>query len=59
MYDYSCTNGYPPTQKEIGDQIGVLAPSSVHKHLNYLIKHEFIKKNPSKMRTIISRNLAI
>lgn len=52
IYDYSQENGYPPTQKEIGYQVGVIAPSSMHKILDYLIKNEYIQQSPSTMRTI-------
>lgn len=52
IYDYSRENGYPPTQKEIGYQVGVIAPSSMHKILDYLIKHDYIQQSPSTMRTI-------
>ncbi|MCE4051661.1 S24 family peptidase [Bacillus sp. Au-Bac7] len=52
IYDYSCENGYPPTQKEIGYQIGIVAPASIHKQLYYLIEKGYIQQSPSTMRTI-------
>ena len=44
--------GYPPSVREIGDAVGLSSPSTVHSHLNSLVKAGMIKKDPSKPRAI-------
>lgn len=44
--------GYPPTVREIGDEVGLSSPSTVHSHLNALMKAGYIRKDPSKPRAI-------
>ena len=44
--------GYPPTVREIGDAVGLSSPSTVHSHLNALMKAGYIRKDPSKPRAI-------
>jgi repressor LexA len=45
--------GYPPSVREIGDAVGLSSPSTVHSHLNSLVKAGMIKKDPSKPRAIM------
>lgn len=44
--------GYPPTVREICEQLGVRSTSTVHKDLTSLELKGFIKKDPSKPRAI-------
>lgn len=46
------TKGYPPSIREIGKAVGLSSSSTVHGHLNQLEKKGFIKRDPSKPRTI-------
>ena len=50
--DYSFTNGFPPTVREIGDLVGIRSTSTVHKHLGKLKSQGKIEWNPTKPRTI-------
>jgi repressor lexA len=44
--------GYPPSVREIGESVGLKSTSSVHAHLNTLEKKGYIRKDPTKPRTI-------
>ena len=33
LVDYVDRHGYPPTVREIGEQVGLASPSTVHAHL--------------------------
>lgn len=46
------TKGYPPSVREIGEAVGLSSSSTVHGHLNQLEKKGFIRRDPSKPRTI-------
>ncbi len=46
------SRGYPPSVREIGDAVGLSSPSTVHSHLNGLVKAGYIRKDPSKPRAI-------
>ena len=50
--DSILNKGYPPSVREIGELVGLKSTSSVHAHLNSLEKKGFIKKDPTKPRTI-------
>ncbi|MGM9926625.1 MAG: transcriptional repressor LexA [Bacillus sp. (in: firmicutes)] len=45
--------GYPPTVREIASAVGLASSSTVHGHLNRLERAGFIRKHPTKPRTII------
>ncbi len=47
------SRGYPPSVREIGDAVGLSSPSTVHSHLNSLVKAGAIRKDPSKPRAIV------
>ena len=49
---FNRTFGYPPSVREIGELVGLKSTSSVHAHLNTLEKKGFIRKDPTKPRTI-------
>ncbi|MCD8132087.1 MAG: transcriptional repressor LexA [Lachnospiraceae bacterium] len=44
--------GYPPSVREICDAVGLKSTSSVHSHLETLEKRGYIRRDPSKPRTI-------
>ncbi len=44
--------GYPPAVREICDAVGLKSTSSVHSHLETLEKKGYIRRDPSKPRTI-------
>ena len=44
--------GYPPSVREIGDEVGLSSPSTVHSHLTTLANQGFIRRDPSKPRAI-------
>lgn len=44
--------GYSPTVREIGLAVGLMSPSSVHAHLNTLEEKGYIRRDPTKPRTI-------
>ena len=50
--DSILSKGYPPSVREIGELVGLKSTSSVHAHLNTLEKKGFIRKDPTKPRTI-------
>lgn len=45
-------NGFPPTVREICDAVKLKSTSSVHAHLETLEKNGFIRRDPTKPRTI-------
>ena len=44
--------GYPPTIREIADEMQIKSASTVHMHLRSLEKRGLIRRNPSKPRAI-------
>ncbi|CAN5716654.1 MAG: transcriptional repressor LexA [Iamia sp.] len=44
--------GYPPSVREIGEQVGLTSPSTVHNHLANLQKRGYLHRDPSKPRAI-------
>lgn len=44
--------GYPPSVREIGLQVGLTSPSTVHTHLASLQRLGFLKRDPTKPRAI-------
>jgi repressor LexA len=46
------TKGYPPSVREIGAALGLSSSSTVHGHLERLEKKGYIRRDPSKSRTI-------
>ena len=49
---YIVSHGYPPTVREIGKDLGVSSPATIHTHLNNLENKGFIKKEETKNRAI-------
>ncbi|MBV9099945.1 MAG: transcriptional repressor LexA [Candidatus Dormibacteraeota bacterium] len=52
LRDHSQTHAYPPTVREIGQAVGLSSSSTVQNHLNTLETRGFIKRDPSKSRTV-------
>ncbi len=44
--------GYPPTVREIGEAVGLSSSSTVQNHLNTLERKGYIRRDPTKSRTI-------
>lgn len=44
--------GYPPSVREIGAEVGLTSPSTVHSHLATLQKEGFLRRDPTKPRAI-------
>ena len=49
---YIVVHGYPPTIREIGKDLGLSSPATIHAHLANLEKKGFIKKEGTKNRAI-------
>lgn len=44
--------GYPPSVREIGEEVGLTSPSTVHTHLSSLQRLGFLRRDPTKPRAI-------
>jgi repressor LexA len=55
---YARKHGYPPTVREIGAQVGLASPSTVHVHLAKLEQGGYLKRDPTKPRALelVGRN---
>lgn len=49
---YSRRHGYPPTVREIGAEVGLASPSTVHGHLAKLERAGYLRRDPTKPRAI-------
>ena len=52
IQSYVKEKSYPPSVREIGKALGLSSSSTVHVHLSNLEKKGFIRKDPTKPRTI-------
>src|ERR1700726_5197247 len=52
LRDHSRDHSYPPTVREIGHAVGLSSSSTVQNHLNTLELRGFIRRDPSKSRTV-------
>ena len=52
LVTYVDDHGYPPTVREIGQEVGLASPSTVHAHLANLERVGLIKRDPTKPRAI-------
>jgi repressor LexA len=50
--EFTRRNGYPPTVREIGCELELSSPSTVHVHLGNLERLGLIKRDPSKPRAL-------
>jgi repressor LexA len=49
---YVDRHGYPPTVREIGEQVGLASPSTVHAHLANLERAGLLRRDPTKPRAL-------
>jgi len=52
LKEYILKKSYPPSVREICEAVGLHSTSSVHAHLNTLEDKGYIRRDPSKSRTI-------
>jgi repressor LexA len=52
LVEYVDRHGYPPTVREIGEQVGLASPSTVHAHLANLERAGLLKRYPTKPRAL-------
>ena len=45
-------NGYPPSVREIGEAVGLSSSSTVHTHLQLLQREGYLRRDPTKPRTL-------
>jgi repressor LexA len=50
--DSVVSRGFPPSIREIGEAVGLSSSSTVHSHLRSLETKGFLRRNPSKPRSI-------
>jgi repressor LexA len=49
---YVESHGYPPTVREIGEEVGLASPSTVHAHLANLERAGLLRRDPTKPRAL-------
>jgi repressor LexA len=49
---YARRHGYPPTVREIGAEVGLASPSTVHVHLSKLEQAGYLRRDPTKPRAL-------
>jgi repressor LexA len=52
LQEYVDQHGYPPTVREIGEQVGLASPSTVHAHLANLERAGLLRRDPTKPRAL-------
>ena len=52
LVEYVDRCGYPPTVREIGEQVGLASPSTVHAHLANLERAGLLRRDPTKPRAL-------
>jgi repressor LexA len=52
LVEYVDAHGYPPTVREIGEQVGLASPSTVHAHLANLERAGLLRRDPTKPRAL-------
>ena len=52
LVEYQDRHGYPPTVREIGAEVGLASPSTVHAHLANLERAGLLKRDPTKPRAL-------
>jgi repressor LexA len=52
LIEYVDQHGYPPTVREIGEQVGLASPSTVHAHLANLERAGLLRRDPTKPRAL-------
>jgi len=49
---YVDRHGYPPTVREIGEEVGLASPSTVHAHLANLERAGLLRRDPTRPRAL-------
>lgn len=49
---YMAQHGYPPSVRDIGEDVGLASPSTVHTHLATLERLGYIRRDPTKPRAL-------
>jgi repressor LexA len=52
LVEYVDSHGYPPTVREIGENVGLASPSTVHAHLANLERAGLLRRDPTKPRAL-------
>ncbi len=52
VVEFVDAHGYPPTVREIGEQVGLASPSTVHAHLANLERAGYLRRDPTKPRAL-------
>jgi repressor LexA len=52
LVEYVDAHGYPPTVREIGEEVGLASPSTVHAHLANLERAGLLRRDPTKPRAL-------
>jgi repressor LexA len=52
VLEYTRKHGYPPTVREIGAEVGLASPSTVHAHLAKLEQAGYLRRDPTKPRAL-------
>ena len=52
LVHYLESHGYPPTVREIGQEVGLASPSTVHAHLANLERAGMLRRDPTKPRAL-------
>ena len=52
VVSYAAKQGYPPTVREIGEEVGLASPSTVHAHLANLERAGMLRRDPTKPRAL-------
>jgi repressor LexA len=52
LVEYVDCHGYPPTVREIGEEVGLASPSTVHAHLANLERAGLLRRDPTKPRAL-------
>jgi repressor LexA len=52
VVSYAAEHGYPPTVREIGEEVGLASPSTVHAHLANLERAGMLRRDPTKPRAL-------
>jgi repressor LexA len=52
LIEYVDDHGYPPTVREIGEEVGLASPSTVHAHLANLERAGLLRRDPTKPRAL-------
>src|SRR5881394_2803197 len=52
LVEYVDRHGYPPTVREIGEQVGLASPSTVHAHLANLERAGLLRRDPTEPRAL-------